>query len=174
MANASKAKGKTFERKIADFLSEKYGQKFIRVPNSGAFFGGTNSALRADYPARLKSNLAGDLICPPDFIFVVECKTRKDSASDLVQILAKGESKELDSWLEQVENDAKTVNKQPLLIFKLSNGLPELCAVRTELFKLLSPEPKNYLQYGAKYVIMGVSQMFCEEYYRQFMPTATV
>ena len=36
----SKNKGKLFEREIANFLSDLYGESFTRVPYSGAFVGG--------------------------------------------------------------------------------------------------------------------------------------
>ena len=38
----SKNKGKAYERDVANFLSELYGESFTRVPYSGAFVGGKN------------------------------------------------------------------------------------------------------------------------------------
>ena len=35
----SKNKGKTYEREVANFLTELYGESFTRVPYSGAFVG---------------------------------------------------------------------------------------------------------------------------------------
>ena len=42
MTSPSKAKGNSFERLVADFLSNLYGETFIRVPGSGAYVGGKN------------------------------------------------------------------------------------------------------------------------------------
>ena len=38
----SKNKGKTYERELANFLTNLYKEKFTRVPYSGAFVGGSN------------------------------------------------------------------------------------------------------------------------------------
>ena len=43
MSSKSKNKGKSFEREIANFLSETYSDSFTRVPDSGAFTGGKNA-----------------------------------------------------------------------------------------------------------------------------------
>ena len=37
MPSKSKAKGSSYERELAKFLSEKYNGSFVRVPNSGAY-----------------------------------------------------------------------------------------------------------------------------------------
>ena len=42
MPSPQKVKGKSFENAKAKFLTEIYGEKFIRVPTSGAFLGGQN------------------------------------------------------------------------------------------------------------------------------------
>ena len=42
MPSPQKAKGSGFEREIAKYLSEKYGESFIRAPGSGAYIGGKN------------------------------------------------------------------------------------------------------------------------------------
>ena len=38
----SKNKGKTYERDVANFLTEMYQESFTRVPHSGAYIGGQN------------------------------------------------------------------------------------------------------------------------------------
>jgi len=65
MSTKGKAKGNTGERKIADFLTGLYGQKFIRVPNSGAFLGGSNRFRKAslDKLQHLKQILFPQAIC---------------------------------------------------------------------------------------------------------------
>ena len=42
MPSPQKVKGKSFENSKAKFLTEIFGEKFIRVPTSGAFLGGQN------------------------------------------------------------------------------------------------------------------------------------
>ena len=44
MPSPQKAKGSGFQREIAKYLSEKYGESFIRAPGSGAYVGGKNQA----------------------------------------------------------------------------------------------------------------------------------
>ena len=45
MPSPQKAKGSGFEREIAKYLSEKYGESFIRAPGSGAYIGGKNQSI---------------------------------------------------------------------------------------------------------------------------------
>ena len=42
MTSPQKAKGSGFEREVAKFLSDLYGESFIRAPGSGAYIGGKN------------------------------------------------------------------------------------------------------------------------------------
>jgi len=117
MANRNKAKGKSFEREIADVFEEAYGLTFQRVPNSGAFLGGAN-AFRLD---KLSTNqvqmFKGDII-PPDEIpwLTIECKSRKTFP---YQQLFDG-CKEMDSWIQQVRIDWDALNRKGLffVIFK--------------------------------------------------------
>jgi len=44
MPSPQKAKGSGYEREVAKFLSETYGESFIRAPGSGAYVGGKNQA----------------------------------------------------------------------------------------------------------------------------------
>ena len=44
MTSPSKAKGSSFEREIANFLSKTYDESFIRAPGSGAYIGGKNQS----------------------------------------------------------------------------------------------------------------------------------
>jgi Holliday junction resolvase len=42
MPSPQKAKGSGYERDVAKFLTELYGESFIRAPGSGAYVGGKN------------------------------------------------------------------------------------------------------------------------------------
>ncbi len=44
MPSPQKAKGSGYEREVAKFLSDLYGESFIRAPGSGAYVGGKNQA----------------------------------------------------------------------------------------------------------------------------------
>ena len=75
MTNKSKTKGKGWERDVCNFLSEKYNDSFIRVPNSGAYVGGKNE-YRKEYLSEEQIKLSrGDIIPPLHYpYFLAECK----------------------------------------------------------------------------------------------------
>ena len=81
MATNGKNKGSSFERKIANLLSDRFESKlgikngFRRNPDSGSFFGGSNKQRTQSYS--LDYALFGDLICPRNFRFSIECKHYK-------------------------------------------------------------------------------------------------
>ena len=104
----SKRKGSTFERNIAKILNERFNTKeFARTPGSGAF-GTTHKNL----PHYFK--VAGDLITPEKFRFVLECKTGYDLR---LEDLFKPKS-DLFKFIEQASRDGATANKPWLLIYK--------------------------------------------------------
>ena len=75
MSTKGKAKGNNGERKIADFLTGLYGQKFLRVPNSGAFLGGANAFRKAALDEGQVATFKADLIPPSNMRkLVVESK----------------------------------------------------------------------------------------------------
>ena len=60
----SKNKGKTYERELANFLTDLYKEKFTRVPYSGAFVGGSNIIRINDLTEAQTRSFKGDLIPP--------------------------------------------------------------------------------------------------------------
>lgn len=80
-----KNKGNTFERKVANLLSDRFQQhtgiekSFRRNSDSGSFFGGGNKSRVAQYD--LEHAAFGDLICPDTFLYSVECKHYKSAPS---------------------------------------------------------------------------------------------
>lgn len=99
MTSPSKAKGNTWERKVADHLTALYGQKFMRVPGSGAYIGGSN-VFRKDqlHEAQVRS-FKGDIIPGESFPrFNAECKSYKDFP---FHQLFTGSCKQLDEWIDQ-------------------------------------------------------------------------
>lgn len=123
MAVNGKQKGNGFERKIANLLSDRF-QKitgiekgFRRNPDSGSFFGGTNQSRTDVYDTEFA--VFGDLICPRNFSYTVECKHYKSSPT--FQAVLNGEVKQWDDWISQADQDSKKCDKKMLLIVKYNN-----------------------------------------------------
>jgi hypothetical protein len=75
MGSKSKNKGKGFERDVAKYLSDLYGDNFVRVFSSGAYTGGMNN-FRKDTltEGQIRAN-KGDISPPDDWNhFNCECK----------------------------------------------------------------------------------------------------
>jgi Holliday junction resolvase len=118
----SKKKGNSFELKIAKMLSKTLNVKFTRTPNSGAF--GTTHETQS---------LMGDIICPDNFKFVIECKV--GYGLDFMSIFKKSKDRSfLLSFFVQVERDAQSKNKEPMVIYK-KNNKPEWVFIHQEFLK---------------------------------------
>lgn len=100
MTSPQKAKGNGFEREVAKFLSEKFGESFIRVPNSGAHIGGKNQVRKQYLHEGQIRNSKGDIIPGQSFpLLNLECKFYK--SFPFHQVL-NGACKQLDIWLDQL------------------------------------------------------------------------
>lgn len=101
---SSKEKGNRFERQVADKLSNWWGGKFNRTPQSGG-------ASWAE-----QNNAVGDIVPPPNmgFPLVIECKDREGWTIDNVLL----NNKEPHDWWKQVVGDASKSNLVPCLVFK--------------------------------------------------------
>jgi len=115
-----KAKGNTFERTIANKFSARFAahtgieSSFRRNPDSGSFFGGTNIHRAETHDTEWA--IYGDLICPRNFNFTVECKHYKTPPT--LNSILKGEVSEWDKWIGQARQDAKACGKKMLIIIK--------------------------------------------------------
>ena len=99
MTSPSKAKGNSFARQTADFLTKLYGEKFIRVPGSGAYIGGKNTQRKQVLHEGQIRNFKGDIVPGESFSkFNAECKSYKDFP---FHQLFSGSVKILDSWIDQ-------------------------------------------------------------------------
>ena len=100
MTSPQKQKGSGFEREVAKFLSDKYGESFIRAPGSGAYVGGKNqSRTQFLHEGQIRS-FKGDIVPGQSFTKMnIECKFYADFPFHL---LLSGECKVLDAWLEQL------------------------------------------------------------------------
>lgn len=68
MPAPSKIKGSGFEREVAKYLTDTYGQTFIRnVSGSGAYVGGTNSFRKARLTEAQIRHTKGDIVPPETF-----------------------------------------------------------------------------------------------------------
>lgn len=100
MPSKSKIKGSAWERDVAKFLTEVYGETFIRVPSSGAYVGGINQARKKSLDEGQIAGRKGD-VQPPDSWkhWNCECKFYADFA---FHHLFTGEVKILDEWIAQM------------------------------------------------------------------------
>lgn len=143
-----KNKGNTFERKIANLLSDRFKnylgieKGFRRNSDSGSYFGGTNVHRIENYD--LDNACFGDLMCPRNFIYSIECKHYK-SAPSFQSILA-GEVKQWDLWIKQAEQDSTSSNKLSLLIIKYNN-VPEFIFLKEKLEINSAIKYKEYYSY---------------------------
>lgn len=108
---------KNFERDIAEIFTEAFGQKFYRVPGSGAFVGGKNKLRLETMTDGQKRLFSGDIIPPEELNgLAIECKTRKGfNFNQLFQ----NSNKELNSWIDQTFENNPLLG---LLIFKYARS----------------------------------------------------
>jgi hypothetical protein len=139
MAVNGKNKGNSFERKIANLLSTRFKEvtgidQARRNPDSGSFFGASNQ--RRTETHDLDHANFGDLLCPKNFNFSVECKHYKTGPT--FSALVKGNITQWDKWLGQASQDAKNSKKEMMLIVKY-NGVDEIVFLDAELDGAISP-----------------------------------
>lgn len=100
MPSPQKQKGSGFEREIAKFLTDTYGESFIRAPGSGAYVGGKNSTRKEILHEGQVRSFKGDIVPGQSFTKMnIECKFYADFPFHL---LLTGECKVIDSWLNQL------------------------------------------------------------------------
>ncbi|MGI4852258.1 MAG: putative PDDEXK endonuclease, partial [Janthinobacterium lividum] len=87
MPNASKTKGNAAELALCGILSQHLGGSFVRVPNSGAFVGGTNASRTASLsPAQVRA-ARGDIV-PPDHLHHLVIESKAYAALPWHQVIA--------------------------------------------------------------------------------------
>lgn len=105
MPSPSKNKGSSFEREVAKFLSDLYGESFIRAPGSGAYVGGKNQHRKQFLHEGQVRSFKGDIVPGQSFVkFNAECKSYGDFPFH--QLLS-GSCKQLDGWIEQMMDVAE-------------------------------------------------------------------
>lgn len=104
-------KGKRTERQIVQKLKDRFGEGFSRSVGSG------NRWAQTSYlPEHAKQTFTGDICCPEGFLWIFECKGGY-SEIDIHNFFANPNA-EFEGFLAQAENDGKTVNKKPVVIWK--------------------------------------------------------
>jgi len=99
MTSPQKAKGNSWERKVADHLTALYGEKFLRVPGSGAYIGGMNVHRKETLHEAQVRSFKGDIVPGESFPRLnAECKSYKDFP---FHQLFQGSCKILDEWISQ-------------------------------------------------------------------------
>ena len=156
-----KQKGNSFERKIANLLSDRFKDHlgiekgFRRNADSGSFFGGSNKSRVTQYDTEHAA--FGDLICPDSFLFSVECKHYKTAPS--FQSVVNKEVPQWDLWIKQVEQDSISAGKLPLLIIKYNN-VPEFVFVKNKLGIEEIIQYKGYYSYTLSEVLKLSDSVF--------------
>lgn len=124
MPSKSKIKGSSFENELAKFLSQKYGQSFVRIPNSGAYIGGANTHRKSRLSENQIKSFKGDIV-PPDTwtYFNAEAKNYAEFPFHLV---LSGSCKQLETWLDQLMMVAEP-NDVNILFFKIARKGKFVC-----------------------------------------------
>lgn len=118
MPAKSKTKGKTFEREICKYLSEKYDASFRRVFDSGAFTGGLNKTRRESLSEGQIRNYKGDII-PPDGWKYFNCECKFYSEFPFHQLFSDSNIVLLESWTKQAM-DAADAGDCTVVILKIN------------------------------------------------------
>lgn len=105
MPSPSKNKGSGFERELAKFLTEEYGEQFIRSPGSGAYTGGSNSHRRQVLHDGQVRSFKGDII-PGESFSLLNCEAKFYADFSFHQLLS--ESAQLETWIKQVMDASDT------------------------------------------------------------------
>ena len=123
MPSPQKTKGKGYENSVAKFLTETFGEKFMRVPTSGAFLGGSNFDRRYSMTEGQVRAFKGDIIPPDDWQhFNCECKFYKEFKFHLLY----SKNTLLDGWIAETESTANQGDVN--LIFMKFNNIGEYMA----------------------------------------------
>ena len=145
-----KNKGNSYERKIANLLSERFAPYlgvttgFRRNSDSGSYFGGTNQSRTQTHS--LDYAVFGDLICPKNFRYVVECKHYKTPPS--WSGFLNGEVRQWDDWIAQNTQDSVNAARPGALIVKYNN-VPDLVFLEQEVSAL-----RRCFQYRVRHVYL--------------------
>jgi hypothetical protein len=147
MPSKGKIKGSGFERDTAKYLSELYGESFIRnLSGSGAAIGGKNSFRKATLSESQVRNTKGDIV-PPDSwpYFNAEVKFYNDLLFH--QLLS--DCPQLDGWIKQLSAVADE-NDTNIIFFKINHKGKYVVVERSRHWDLTNI---NFIVYKDWYVV---------------------
>lgn len=99
MSSSSRIKGSGFEREISKYLATLYGENFHRIPNSGAYVGGKNTARKSALDLNQSKGFKGDINAPDSWkYFNAEAKFYSDF--QFHQLFT--DSRQLETWISQL------------------------------------------------------------------------
>ena len=141
-------KGKRGERNLAKILKARFGFEFSRTTGSGNRWG------QVIYlPMHAQKVFSGDLVCPENFKFVVECKDGYEEI-DLHAAFDDG-LKQIDKWIKQVLDEADRCKRQPIIVWK-KDYKPWLAFIRD---KDISETEFQYLMRYKNWRILSLAQL---------------
>ena len=140
MPSPQKAKGSSWERDVAKFLTTLYGETFIRAPGSGAYVGGINAKRKEILHEGQVRAFKGDIGPGQSFPnFNAECKSYK--TFPFHRLLFPDPLPILEEWISQLMDVADT-NDFNILIMKF-NHIGKYIAVESKH----NTKAKNYIDY---------------------------
>lgn len=134
-------KGKGAEREICKLLNARFASLLSEHTDWGTFSRTVGSGNRwgqgVSLSAQAKDTYSGDICVPPTFKWVIESKKGYNDI-DLCSCFA-GKCRELDEFLQQVEDDAERTGRKPLLVWK-KDRKPRIAFMKQkDLFPSYSP-----------------------------------
>lgn len=133
MTSKSKAKGGAWERDVAKYLSETYDAPFMRVPNSGAYTGGSNAGRKVLMSDGQVRHMKGDIVPPDEWNhFNCECKNYADFPFH--HLLWNKEIPLLEDWLQQIK-DAADPGDVNILFMKITRRGSYVAFEASQTFK---------------------------------------
>lgn len=117
MPSKSKTKGNSWELDVAKFLTETYGETFLRIPSSGAFVGGKNAGRKEMLGEAQLQSKKGDIHPPKDWKhWNIECKNYADFPFHQLWFT---DVKILDAWIQQ-QKDVEDKGDLNLILIKVT------------------------------------------------------
>lgn len=162
MAKNSIKKGKRGELTVCKILSKHFGKEFSRVPCSGATSTTHNLSVSAH------KILAGDIVCPDNFVFCVENKYGYDISMENIFDKKHCQRKKLFEFIKQSVEESKNAEglipmviytktrKKPLVILPFENHSKSLF-LQSFLEKI---DTFMFFKYkNEKWIIMSLSDL---------------
>jgi hypothetical protein len=151
MTSPSKNKGNSFERQTADFLTNLYGEKFIRAQGSGAYVGGKNNKRKEFLHEGQIRSFKGDIVPGSSFPrFNAECKSYKEFP---FHQFFSGNIKILDVWIKQCL-DASDDGDFNIIFMKFNRKGVYVAVQNRDILHYDCHFTYNHSEYG-KWVVMS-------------------